>query len=54
MPWVLTSYLGKQHLELLPCLDQVLHLETTANLCAIPGQENNFFAVMVLFLSWEV
>ena len=54
MPWVLTNSLGKQQLELSTCLDQVVHLEMTENLCGSPRQKNNLFAVMALFLSWEV
>ena len=54
VPWVLTNSPGKQQLELSTCLDQVVHLEMAANLRASPHQENNFFVVMALFLSWEV
>ena len=34
--------------------DQVMHLETAANLCASQSQEKDFSQLCFLFLSWEV
>ena len=47
----LTNSLGKQRPEVSNLRDQVVLLETEANLCAVRRQTNDFYAVGSLFLS---